>query len=238
MEVSVWGFERSHLGPLWTCVKAGDNITGVDTPFHEQVRDLLAPIVGTLDEVAAAAVMSAEETATGLELPQTNIYRPTRVHLARALMRHQLERAGLDDWVVDSRQTLNTPLHLRSGDYTLRFLHTGPFMPAPGANRARQRWFANPRLPLDDALFEEPVNLLLLWQADFKAGLVSMRAVHPIGVWKYGGKVKIDLSIPLDDESFFDEDLAFNTRDEEDLQLPGTTEAAEEPEEGIGGVSS
>lgn len=210
----------------------------MDTPFHERVRALLAPIVETLDEVAVSAVTSAEETATSLELPRTNIYRPTRVHLARALMRKQLEDYGLDDWVVDSKQTLNTPLHLRTEGHTLRFLHTGQYMPAPGANRARQRWFANPRLPLDDGLFQDHVNLLLLWNANFKAGLVSMRVVHPIGLWKYGGKVKIDLSIPLDDQSFFVEDQVFDTRDQEELLLPGATEAAEDPEEGIGGVSS
>lgn len=210
----------------------------MSTPFHEQVVTSLAPIVETLNLIASEAVTGAEEAASGLDLPRTALYHPTRVHIARAVMRHRLEEAELHDWKVNKLQRMNTPVRLHSEGFDLRFLHTTSFIPAPGANKARRQWYSNPPLIEQEGLFSTPERLLALWSADFASGEVAIRVVHPIGTWKHGEKAKIDLSIPLDDTSFF-VDTPFDTMDdEEDIIMPSEIEAAEEQEEGTGGFSS
>ncbi|WP_164884540.1 hypothetical protein [Leucobacter muris] len=211
----------------------------MDTPLHERVRLALAPIAGTLAKISEDAVTTAESAASVLEIPHTDHYQPTRVHMARARMHKRLCGVDLGPWALDLGQRNNTPIHLRTEGLALRFLHTSGVVPAPGTNLARQYWYSNQGLFDDEALVARSVEmLLLLWTADFAAGTAFMRVVHPVGTWKYGEKAQTDLSIPLNDLEFF-EDGGFDTRDdEEDLVMPSKREAAEETQEGAGSVSA
>lgn len=201
----------------------------MSTELRDLILERMSPLVPVLNAVMAKAVTVAEHAVTDAAEIEAE-YRTTRVHVARAKARSLLTARDLGAWQVDENQAKNAALHLYSDDLVLRFLHSPSVVPSPGTNIARRAWYTNAPMMDNAKLFEEPERLLLIWAADFAAGTVSMRAVHPIGTWKYGEKARIDLSVPLDDGEEFAS--SFDTRDEEeDLDMPTRTEAAEEEDE-------
>lgn len=221
--------DRDSPSSTQQCAICGDNITGMSTALRDLILERMSPLVPVLNTVMAKAVTVAEHAVTDAAEIEAE-YRTTRVHVARAKARSLLTARDLGAWQVDENQAKNAALHLYSDDLVLRFLHSPTVVPSPGTNFARRAWYTNTPMEDNARLFEEPERLLLIWAADFAAGTVSMRAVHPIGAWKYGEKARIDLSVPLDDEDEFAS--SFDTRDEEeDLDMPTRTEAAEEEDE-------
>lgn len=211
------------------CAPRSDNMTAMSTHLRDLVVERVGPIVETLNDVMETAVSLSEQAITQTAKIGRD-YRSTRVHVARAKARSLLLADEPAGWNVDKRPN-NAGLHLYGDDMTLRFLHSRTVVPSPGPNSARRAWYLNSPLEENPALFEEPEKFLLVWGADFDAGLASMRIVHPIGTWRFGGNARIDLDFPLDDPEVFTSSR-FDTRDEEeDLPMPSKEEAAEEGDE-------
>lgn len=202
----------------------------MSTELRDLILERLSPLVSVLNTVMAQAVTVAEQAVTDTAEIEAK-YRSTRVHVARTKALSLLTvHDNLGDWVVDETQAKKTALRLYSDDVVLRFLHSPTVVPSPGKNHARRAWYTNAPLVDSLQLFASPERFLLIWAADFAAGAVSMKVVHPTGPWEFGEKARIDLSIPLNDEEFTS--ASFDTRDEEeDLTMPTRTEAAEAEDE-------
>lgn len=196
----------------------------------ERVLAAVRPIEGLLCHVLLDAVTTADAAATGrLELPRTAPYQPVRVHMARARARKSLEDEVIPGWFVNDLERQNTALHMYTAGIAMRFLHTPTGVtPAPGPNRARRAWYTAALDGLEENMVPDEIKLIALWSADFQAGLVDVRVVRPVRTWAYGGKEKVDISIPLDAGASFTSQGYDPRDDEEELPFPSREEAAEE----------
>ncbi|WP_448230893.1 hypothetical protein [Microbacterium lacticum] len=203
----------------------------MSTELRDLILERMSPLVPVLNTVMAKAVTVAEHAVTDTAEIEPK-YRSTRVHVARTKALSLLTaRDDLGAWAVDENQAKKTALRLYSDDVVLRFLHSPTVVPSPGKNHARRAWYTNTSLVENPQLFASPERFLLIWAADFAAGTVAMKVVHPTNAWEFGEKARIDLSVPLDDGEEFTS-ASFDTRDEEeDLDMPTRTEAAEEEDE-------
>ncbi|MFE7129512.1 hypothetical protein ACFVIM_01485 [Streptomyces sp. NPDC057638] len=174
-------------------------LTHEDAAFiTTSVEGLAAPLYAGLDQGYNNAHGHYDDhgmTGTGYTKGRTDL---TRDHARR----HLEQQRHLGGWELAN--SLSGRILLRNEMLTLRVLHATPFdlVPAPGRNRARISYYAN---PATDLFGVQASNLLAVWLSPPEpGGEISVRIVRPISEWKLGRTPKFDLDfeLPRETETF------------------------------------
>lgn len=199
----------------------------------DQMRTLCEPLHIALSHgVERAAAIMASEKLTSPDFDWL------RHHHARAAAHVKLceMRDEVAPWQVSRHKPNNGPFHLIQGGMTIRVCHgIDGGVPAPGKNKARRNFYAQPMLDVidDDVLLEglKVSNYVATWEvADVATHEVAIRMFRPVGTFKYGSKAKVDAAFWLPDDAKDLDSLIFEPSDQGiELMIPGEEQSGEQP---------
>jgi hypothetical protein len=183
------------------------------------IVDEIAPLGPWLHEQLEAAVAGADEHVARRHPHRTLQQGFHRTNVARCDFAFLAEDNPPTGWTVGSiRNNGRVQLTNAAQDITFRVLHDPRlFTPAPGHSLARNLYWQQKHPEL--TLFRS-AKLIACWGADLD-GVVTVRIVRPIGVWKYGSQEKVDLAFIMPREAAGFDELGFTPSDEGiELVLP------------------
>jgi hypothetical protein len=218
-----------------TCEAGGNNITVMDTPDLELIRDALLPLCGVVQHQIARSmeVSIAHHTDLGLV---GSAFSWSRAHLARAHMGSEFRKlsqlGALGSWKVEIGP--NTSIMFTDVALSLRLLRPGleggGHTPPPGRNLRRRAYYRQDSTELS-VLGVAGSALIGVWDYDPETLQASVRVVRPAGVWSAGSDERVDLDFMLPSDRQGLSSLAFEPVDEMGLEdLFSTSEG-----EGVGG---
>lgn len=180
------------------------------------LRDAVAPLCAPLHEIVESADELAESYFAEQDMDGTE-YNRWRTDLARAHIFKQLGAADLGGW-KRAPQPGPGNISLNRDLMQLRLLRFAPggFIPSPGSNLARLRYYRNPPATLFGVAAS---RLVASYSVDPETGEASIQITRPTGHWGHGQTAIADMEFELPRTIVDLERLEF-VPDDEEIELP------------------